>query len=649
LIDSVIEPLLGSSEIQTAIQYINTMNPITRGLRIEPRSKFYETKWRLMEGGGNTSTSYYTVREKTPIQKMIDTHWYGYQDRLITTDTGVYALVDTDADSKIYESDYKIAKTLDDGTIQYNEFSSGVQPGAREKRFGIKYVPATSFKGSLGMTVHTAPASDWLVECVSTQDDDQTWHVKCSTDSEVHVITTRAYVGTPFVIGDLSFEFINYSSTQTCFNGDSFIIRAGTKKGIKVNVQGTFNVITSVPTDLSIDYFTYNHIDENPDTDDNSWLIVVERVDDSEGNTLYYQVTNREAKMICESVTTKFWFTDSDTIVDSTTQKVLRDSISVLKSNLVADLSAPLGTNREFYINGVEKDNAGNDIYTRINILPSHEGTDYYTTANVNAFSDLIDITSDYVYFTVENGVYTPITDIAGVVDKFTDATQMIFIPDEADSDQTVYARKQGRSGLDFLWIHYAPNDSIIDASTTNINDIYVLTKGFYSSMISYVRGLTDSTPQKPTSLELKNSYSSLLSSKMMSDTVVLHSADIKLLFGEKSDKQLRCKFKVIRNPKGGLSDETIKREIVSAINSYFTIEAWNFGDTFFAQDMLSKIQTQLAGEINSIVLVPSYANNYFGNMLIVECGMHEILQSCATIDDIDIVSTYSDSNLRIK
>jgi hypothetical protein len=130
---------------------------------------------------------------------------------------------------------------------------------------------------------------------------------------------------------------------------------------------------------------------------------------------------------------------------------------------------------------------------------------------------------------------------------------------------------------------------------------------------------------------------------------VVLHSADIKLLFGEKSDKQLRCKFKVIRNPKGGLSDETIKREIVSAINSYFTIEAWNFGDTFFAQDMLSKIQTQLAGEINSIVLVPSYANNYFGNMLIVECGMHEILQSCATIDDIDIVSTYSDSNLRIK
>jgi hypothetical protein len=167
--------------------------------------------------------------------------------------------------------------------------------------------------------------------------------------------------------------------------------------------------------------------------------------------------------------------------------------------------------------------------------------------------------------------------------------------------------------------------------------------------MVSYIRGITDIEPIEPTSLELKNSYSSLLASKMMSDTVVLHSAKIKLLFGDKSDKQLRSKFKVIRNPRGSLSNETVKQEILGLINSYFAIEEWNFGDTFYAQDLLSIIQTSLATEINSIVLVPSYANNYFGNMLIVESGSHEILQSCALIDDIEIVSSYNDSNLRIK
>jgi hypothetical protein len=601
--------------------------------------------------GGLLAAGWQTVTEKTVIQKYLDAHWYGEPKTTITTDTGIYALVDNDADSKIYEPDIKLAKTVD-GTVVYYDMTSGLQGGAREKRFAIKYTPATSFRGSLDMTVSTASTKDWLVECVSFTETNQTWAVKCSSTSDTYLITTNEYTSTSFSVDDLTFKFKATATPKPCFVGDSFIIRAGSKKPEKVNVQGTFTITTAISTDLSSDSFTFTDIDKNPIADDNSWVIVVEHVDDYDGNTLYWQVTNREAKMICESSTTKFWFDDSSTIVDSVTQTVLRDSMSVLKSNLTADRLAALKTNREFYIQGIEKDSIGNSIVTKVSVLPTHTNQDYFTTENVNNFSSLIDLTKDYVYFKLVDGELVGIdgdTNIAYVASKFTDAEQMTYVPTDAEADQVTYVRKIGRNALDFLWSHYAPNDSIVDSSTTNINDIYVLTKGYYNSTVSYIRGITDIEPIEPTSLELKNSYSSLLSSKMMSDTVVLHSAKIKLLFGDKSDKQLRSKFKVIRNPRGSLSNETVKQEILGLINSYFAIEEWNFGDTFYAQDLLSIIQTSLATEINSIVLVPSYANNYFGNMLIVESGSHEILQSCALIDDIEIVSSYNDSNLRIK
>jgi hypothetical protein len=163
LIDSVIEPLLATKEVQTLIQYINSKKSTTRGLRIEPRTKFYENRWYLKEMGGLLAAGWQTITEKTIIQKYLDAHWYGEPKTTITTDTGIYALVDNDADSKIYEPDVKLAKTVD-GAIVYYDLTSGLQGGAREKRFAIKYNPATSFKGSLDMTVSTASTKDWLVD-----------------------------------------------------------------------------------------------------------------------------------------------------------------------------------------------------------------------------------------------------------------------------------------------------------------------------------------------------------------------------------------------------------------------------------------------------------------------------------------------------
>jgi hypothetical protein len=58
-------------------------------------------------------------------------------------------------------------------------------------------------------------------------------------------------------------------------------------------------------------------------------------------------------------------------------------------------------------------------------------------------------------------------------------------------------------------------------------------------------------------------------------------------------------------------------------------------------------IHQRLPLDVASVVLVPLFVNNSFGSMFVIDSGQDEILQSCATIMDIDIVSTYTATTLR--
>jgi hypothetical protein len=142
--------------------------------------------------------------------------------------------------------------------------------------------------------------------------------------------------------------------------------------------------------------------------------------------------------------------------------------------------------------------------------------------------------------------------------------------------------------GLDFMWQHFSPFTNIIDPSPTNIIDAYIITRGYYDNMIMYLRNLTSSAPEEPSSFELRNSYSEILEKKMMSDTVVMHSGKFKLLFGANAEPQLRAKFKVVRNPTSSLSNERIREEVLYVINKYFELENWDFGKAFHATDRIA-------------------------------------------------------------
>jgi hypothetical protein len=202
-------------------------------------------------------------------------------------------------------------------------------------------------------------------------------------------------------------------------------------------------------------------------------------------------------------------------------------------------------------------------------------------------------------------------------------------------------------SGLDFMWQHFAPFTNIIDPSVTNIHDAYILTQGYYDSVISHLRGLSTTAPTAPTPLDLRSSYSYLLKNKMLSDTVVMHPGKLRLLFGTLAEPQFRAKFKIIRQPSGTLTNERIKEELLTVVNEYFDIRNWDFGETFYATELISLMHTRLPADIAAVALVPLYSTNSFGDLYTVQCGFDEILQSAAQLSDFEIVEALTPTVIR--
>lgn len=210
------------------------------------------------------------------------------------------------------------------------------------------------------------------------------------------------------------------------------------------------------------------------------------------------------------------------------------------------------------------------------------------------------------------------------------------------------WKRYLGRDKMNFAWMHYSPRYQLVDPSPTNIIDIFIITRGYF---ISFKRWLEDPLAVQPdplTPLSLRNDYGKMLDNKMASDTVVLHPGKIKLMFGDKASPSLQAKFKVIRSVNSVLTDNQIKNQIVATVRNFFDIAAFEFGETFYFTELASAIHMDLSTEISSVVLVPSYANSQFGDLMQVLAREDEILYPDIDVEDIDIVEGFTATNLRL-
>lgn len=207
--------------------------------------------------------------------------------------------------------------------------------------------------------------------------------------------------------------------------------------------------------------------------------------------------------------------------------------------------------------------------------------------------------------------------------------------------------RLPGRYPLNFAWFHYVQQLNLVDPSASNIMDMYVITKGYYYSMLQWVTGVTDVKPSKPTSLSLRSSYASMLNNAMISDTIVMHSADFKILFGPKASSEVQCKFKIVRPNSTSLTDNELKVRVVDIIRSFFNIDNWDFGQPFYFTQLSSVIQTQLSTEIDSIVIVPTDSSKTFGDMFQVSARENELFIPDVSVNDIEIIQSFTQENIK--
>jgi hypothetical protein len=190
---------------------------------------------------------------------------------------------------------------------------------------------------------------------------------------------------------------------------------------------------------------------------------------------------------------------------------------------------------------------------------------------------------------------------------------------------------------------------NIIDPGITNIIDMYVVNQEYYTAYQNYIKDTTGTVPEPniPTIAELTTAYSGLNDYKMISDNIVLNSVIFKPLFGAKADPTLRATVKVVPAPKTTASDSEIKSQIISNINNYFSIDKWDFGDSFFFSELAAYLHQQLGSIVSSVVIVPLNPLKTFGDLYEIRSAPNEIFVSAATVADVQIISALTQSEIR--
>jgi hypothetical protein len=242
--------------------------------------------------------------------------------------------------------------------------------------------------------------------------------------------------------------------------------------------------------------------------------------------------------------------------------------------------------------------------------------------------------------------VFNQLTTTTGEIVQTTDYDAKIGRSFELD----VESGNNEENPLYFKWKHYAPRSNRVDPSISNIIDTVLLTNSYYSDVITW-KGSNDITapfPDAPTTEDLRTQFQELNDYKMLSDQIIYQPGKFKLLFGNGAEDELKAKFKVVKVPNSGVTDNEVKSQVISAIDEYFDISNWDFGESFFYTELSAYIHQRLAKIVASVVIVPQKDDSVFGNLFQVKGETDELFLSTATVADVDIVRNLTDTNLRV-
>ena len=118
------------------------------------------------------------------------------------------------------------------------------------------------------------------------------------------------------------------------------------------------------------------------------------------------------------------------------------------------------------------------------------------------------------------------------------------------------------------------------------------------------------------------------------------------MLFGSTANEQLQATFKVVKNAKTNVSDAVIKTRVIAAINEFFALDNWDFGDSFYFTELAAYVHNVLAPDLLTVVIVPNQTGQSFGSLFQLNSAADEIFISGATVDDVSIITALGANQL---
>jgi hypothetical protein len=443
----------------------------------------------------------------------------------------------------------------------------------------------------------------------------------------------------------------------------------------------TWNIISDTNINLTAPFSFNYQKDVSNSAKDSSWLVAFTWTGKN------YKVKYRGTDYIFESEKETAFFIDPNNIsYDYTSDTVIKDQINILSINTAVEPATAVNTSTYGSLGSDYKWQIDNSIVEPDGYIePKKVKVSFYDYNNLgqitdpDAFNNVVapQSTSTVTGF---NDKFVYFYKMAGGARYELTSTNILAYPTEADVnitpangdlfyfyDETINVVKQysvdavniestwvyqpnyfaypGRSNLKFHYVHNSGEDRRIDPSKSNLMDVYLLTSQYDTDYRSWLSTGNGTEPLPPTSSSLSQNYSSKLDSiKTISDEIIFQPVKYKILFGSQAKVNLQATFKAVKNPYVPTSDNDLKTRILSAINDFFTLENWDFGQTFHFSELATYVMNLMTPDITNFVIVPK--SNNFGSLYEVTCLTNEIFISGATVSDIEIIDAITASQL---
>lgn len=400
-----------------------------------------------------------------------------------------------------------------------------------------------------------------------------------------------------------------------------------------------------------------------------------------------YLITNRAITYYFGSVKdTRFIFDKDKIVFDPLSGTSAFDSVTVLKSNSLPNSNNSLGEDIVLSVVGktVEADGYPDDYSIQVSSVDPKNTTlianpDFFT--EVTGYTNGSTNTQYYVFIKsvtdanqLLNNELVPTSEVAyayatlsqiEVVKYEYPVGQIFYAYEENNFYQTAndasveniliinqltnYAALIGRQGIYFQYKHNSSNTTRIDPATTNIIDLYLVTQTYYTQYQNWLKDSTGTVlePVAPTMDELSQSYSKVNDYKMLSDSVIFNSVKFKPLFGSKAEPKLRATLKVIKSSLTTASDSEIRSSVLTNMNTYFSIDNWSFGDTFYFSELSAYLHSQIGDLISSVVLVPNDPSLTFGDLYEIRCAPFEVFVNGAQAADVVVIAALTPNELK--